>query len=300
MNECSSVRPIDASPPMAIVWALPQPTAPEIVSSMRHDAVAVLVHPFGDLGVPAVGDVLAVDVQLPAPLPVELAVEAEVEAGPQVEARVGHGSDGEVPRRPVSHRHMQHATQQTAVRVVEPQLGHHDAELLPASIGVLEPALGADRVMAGDGVPLVVHVHREARAVGRLHQRRHPDRQVGEPALRGAAVRRRQSRRHLGAGRPTARPPGSARPTSGPGSTPRCRRRSRPAHRRAPPNPTRCPTGGTARRRRRGASRPANAAARRASIVAGTAAVNVHSKRIGTTSFPPSANRTVCIGSTIS
>ena len=89
--------------------------------------------------------------------------------------------------------------------------------------------------------------------------------------------------------RPPARRPCSGRPTSGRGSTPTSRRRARSGCRRPRPSPRPCRSGGSGRCRRRAAARRATRWCSGFSSAAGTAAVKVHSKLIGSTSFGASA-----------
>ena len=76
-------------PPHIIGWQLPHPTGPGVEIPDVDEGVADLVELSDQLGVPAVGQALAVDVELAAPLAVMVAPPAEVEAGAQMEPGVG-------------------------------------------------------------------------------------------------------------------------------------------------------------------------------------------------------------------
>ena len=267
MNDASSVRPdLGVGADDEALQVAPAGAAADGVVD-PHEAVAELVDAVGGLDVRAVGDVLAVDVQVAPPLAVPVAVEPEVEAGAEVEAGVAHRRDGDRPRRSVGHRAGELGAEQPAVVVAHRERGHERGERLAAAVGVLDAALQLDPLPAAERVALVVEVDPVAAAVGSLAQHRRPD-DDRLHARRPGCVRHVVERRaHHVAHAPRVVAGGHRR---------RCRR-ARDARRRPRPSPSRSRSGGSGRCRRRGAARRGCGAARAARGAGGTTPVKVHS-----------------------
>src|SRR6202011_1296463 len=81
------------------------------------EVVAHLMDAPGRRRISAVGDVLAVDVDVSTPLAVPVAVEAEVEAGAEVKSGIAERGDRERPRRAVGHGALEHGANEAAVVV---------------------------------------------------------------------------------------------------------------------------------------------------------------------------------------
>ena len=255
MNDASSVKPISGWAPTTRLCRLPQPVPPPTGSSTRTRQSRNWWMRWRGLDVRAVGDVLAVDVQVAPPLAVPVAVEPEVEAGAEVEAGVAHRRDGDRPLRSVGHRAGELGAEQPAVVVAHRERGHERGERLAAAVGVLDAALqlhpaparrtrgAGSRRGSRSGVPS-----------GRSHS-------IGDHITTVCTPGGRDSSATSSSGAPdhVAHAP---RVVAG-GHRVACRR-ARDARRRSRPSPTRSRCGGSGRCRRRAAARRGCGAARAA------------------------------------
>src|SRR5260370_25649359 len=128
------------------------------------------MQPAGCFGRGAVRDVLAVDVQGPAPFAVMVSVETEVEAGAEVEAGVADRFDGERSRTAVTHGAVHDAAEHAPGDGVEPQLWFDGGEGFDSAVGVLDTALELLFLVARHAQAPVLMVNRVPRAVRALEQ----------------------------------------------------------------------------------------------------------------------------------